>query len=181
MKLMIDQILKKQQLRQGKSTQTRSGWSVFVRGFYAVWIGIFLWIGLIIFYPPRVSVNPIGSEKPGEALQPKFEISNNSTFPIYDVSSEATWAGRYGGNEMSAVHMALEPTIRQIEAGSRRAQALATSLHFTPLAQDDFVDVTVVTKFRSSFVWWHSVIKRRFLGRRMADNSVKWMEIPLSY
>jgi hypothetical protein len=170
--------LKQQRLRQQKLTHRRKRWLIFLRGIYAVCVAIFSWIAfLLLFYPPRVSVNPIGSEKPGDPIRAEFEIANNSTFSIHDVSGQSVFGGRYGETAWSQNFVPLQPTIPKIEPGSRPAQMMATFARVGLLTQSDFLDVEVVIRFRPSFVWWHYVIKRRFLARRLPDDSMKWIEI----
>jgi hypothetical protein len=127
-------------------------------------------------FKPVVKVEVKNGPMPIPAFQ--IQISNDSTFSIYNVSTSAITNGIIGRSVFKREIIDVAPEeIEEIEPGAQPASFSANFLR-TPKSPRDRMDVFVTTSFRASFTWWSTSRRKHFAARRLEDGSVLWFEDP---
>lgn len=128
----------------------------------------------------KISVTFEALEDITEALSPKFRISNESTFSVYDVTPTASYSGIASGrNKVDDISVEVRPkVIPEIEPGSRPSQFIARNLEFLPITTENRIDFRLRIRFRPAWVWWHREVRRQFSGHSKQDRVMEWEEVP---
>jgi hypothetical protein len=145
--------------------------------------------GVVIGLPSAISVltakvpiTPLGSINPATPLTARFQVANEGSFSIYDVTPEFLLNGQWGGIVLKNNKVDIKPTwIHEIEPGSKPVTFIGRFITLTPapFEKDDFVDVVVTISFRAKFTWWRKPITRRFFAQRNKTGEMEWVEIPV--
>jgi len=128
----------------------------------------------------RVPITPLGSINPANPLTARFQVANEGSFSIYDVTPEFLLNAQWGGMVLKNNKVGIKPPwIHEIEPGSKPVTFIGRFITLTPapFEKDDFVDVVVTISFRAKFTWWRKPITRRYFAQRNKTGEMEWVEI----
>jgi hypothetical protein len=136
------------------------------------------WIAALTIFKPKIVVTTVGGLNP---LAPRFEISNDSTFSIYKISTFAILNGVYCATPFRNVGLSIKPPqIEEIEPGSKPRQFMIEAFTFSgnapPPTTGESMHIDLIIRFRPSFAWWRYKTTRQFTGNVLPNGTMEWAE-----
>jgi hypothetical protein len=128
----------------------------------------------------KIVVSPVGTIEETDPLNVRFQVANESTFPIHSVMARAKLEARLHLNTLTHNYVDMRPpVIEEIQPGSKPATFVGRIYIFGTkrVFPDDLIDIELRITFRPSFALWRKRAPRRFQARRLANEQWEWTEL----